>query len=132
MATGAAARTLAELFYDRFILGLGVSAGPFMIRNGLKYAKPVTFMRDYLAGIKTGPFKAPLPHREPPIVIAGLLPKMLRLGAEASDGIITALIPPPAHIARCSSVPPFNKYVVMPVSRNVWQQVEKPLTIKEK
>ena len=81
MATGAAARTLAELFDDRFILGLGVSAGPFMIRNGLKYAKPVTFMRDYLAGIKTGPFKAPLPPREPPIVIAGLLPKMLRLGA---------------------------------------------------
>src|ERR1700722_10509531 len=99
MATGAAARTIGELFDDRFILGLGVSAGPFMIRNGLKYAKPVTFMRDYLAAIKTGPFNAPLPPREPPIVIAGLLPKMLRLGAEASDGIITALMPP-AHIAR--------------------------------
>ena len=27
MATGAAARTIAELFDDRFILGLGVSAG---------------------------------------------------------------------------------------------------------
>jgi probable F420-dependent oxidoreductase len=99
MATGAAARTIAELFEGRFILGLGVSAGPFMIRNGLKYAKPVTFMREYLAGIKTGPFKAPLPRYEPPIVLAGLLPKMLRLGAEASDGIITALMPP-AHIAR--------------------------------
>ena len=99
MATGAAARTLSELFEDRFILGLGVSAGPFMIRNGLKYAKPVTFMREYLNGIKTGPFKAPLPRHEPPIVLAGLLPKMLRLGAEASDGIITALMPP-AHVAR--------------------------------
>lgn len=103
MATGAAARTLAELFEQRFILGLGVSAGPFMIRNGLKYAKPVAFMRDYLAGIKSGPYKAPLPQHEPPIVIAGLLPKMLRLGAEASDGIITALIPP-AHIARLREV----------------------------
>ncbi len=99
MAAGAAARTLAELFDDRFILGLGVSAGPFMIRNGLKYAKPVTYMRDYLAGIKTGPFKAPLPRHEPPVVIAGLLPRMLRLGAEASDGIITALMPP-AQTAR--------------------------------
>jgi probable F420-dependent oxidoreductase len=99
MATGAAARTLGELFDDRFILGLGVSAGPFMIRNGLKYAKPVTFMREYLAGIKNGPFKAPLPRHEPPVVIAGLLPKMLRLGAEASDGIITALLPP-AQTAR--------------------------------
>jgi len=99
IATGAAARTIAELFSDRFILGLGVSAGPFMIRNGLKYAKPVTFMREYLASIKSGLFKAPLPSHEPPMVIAGLLPKMLRLGAEASDGIITALMPP-AHIAR--------------------------------
>lgn len=61
IATGAAARTIAELFTDRFILGLGVSAGPFMIRNGLKYAKPVTFMREYLASIKSGPFKALMP-----------------------------------------------------------------------
>lgn len=103
MATGAAARTLAELFEQRFILGLGVSAGPFMIRNGLKYAKPVSYMREYLAGIKSGPYKAPLPQHEPPVVIAGLLPKMLRLGAEASDGIITALMPP-AHTARLREV----------------------------
>ena len=94
MAAAAAARTLAELFPDRFILGLGVSAGPFMIRNGLKYEKPVTYMREYLAGIREAPFKAPEPAHEPPIVIAGLLPRMLRVGREASDGIITALTPP--------------------------------------
>ena len=99
MAAAAAARNLAELFEDRFILGLGVSAGPFMVRNGLRYDKPVTFMREYLERIKSAPYKAPEPRREPPVVIAGLLPRMMRLGAEAADGIITALIPP-EHIAR--------------------------------
>lgn len=99
IAASAAARTLAELFDQRFILGLGVSAGPFMLRNGLRYDKPVTFMREYIERIKSAPFKATQPKHQPPIVIAGLLPKMLRLGAEATDGIITALIPP-AHIAR--------------------------------
>jgi probable F420-dependent oxidoreductase len=94
MAAGAAARNLGELFPGRFILGLGVSAGPFMIRNGLPYAKPVSFMREYLQGIKHGPYKAPMPDPEPPVVIAGLLPKMLQVGAEYSDGIITALMPP--------------------------------------
>jgi probable F420-dependent oxidoreductase len=99
IAAAAASRNLAELFDDRFILGLGVSAGPFMVRNGLRYDKPVTFMREYLERIKSAPYKAPAPRREPPVVIAGLLPRMMRLGADAADGIITALIPP-AHIAR--------------------------------
>jgi len=99
IAAGAAARNLAELFPGRFILGLGVSAGPFMLRNGLRYAKPVAFMREYLERIKAAPYKAPRPEAEPPIVIAGLLPKMLALGAELADGIITAMIPPD-HIAR--------------------------------
>jgi hypothetical protein len=50
----------APTFYQ---CGSCAQVGPFMIRNGLRYAKPATFMRDYLAGIKTGPFKAPLPPR---------------------------------------------------------------------
>ncbi|HUN59126.1 MAG TPA: TIGR03620 family F420-dependent LLM class oxidoreductase [Candidatus Binataceae bacterium] len=99
MAAGAAARTLTELFPDRFILGLGVSAGPFMLRNGLKYDKPVRFMREYLEGIKSAPYKAIKPAAEPPVVIAGLLPRMMQVGAEYSDGIITALMPP-SHIAK--------------------------------
>ena len=35
-------RVGAELFDDRFILGLGVSAGPFMRRNGLRFEKRET------------------------------------------------------------------------------------------
>ncbi len=98
-ATAAAARNLAELFDGRFILGLGVSAGPFMLRNGLPYAKPVEFVRDYLERMKTAPYKAPPPAEEPPVVLAGLRPRMMRLAAEASAGVITALTPP-AMIAR--------------------------------
>jgi probable F420-dependent oxidoreductase len=94
MATMAAARNLAELFEERFILGLGVSAGPFMQRNGLRFEKPVEFVRDYLAQMKTAPYKAPPPKADPPVVLAGLRPRMLRLAAEASRGVITALTPP--------------------------------------
>lgn len=84
MAAGAAARTLAELFPGRFILGLGVSAGPFMLRMGLKYDRPVSFMREYLEGIKTAPYKAIKPVSEPPVVIAGLLPNMMRVAPNAA------------------------------------------------
>ena len=94
ITTASAARTLAELYPDRFILGLGVSGGPFMRRNGLRYDKPVTYMREYLARIKAAPHKAPRPVTDPPIVLAGLLPRMLRLAAEETNGTITALTPP--------------------------------------
>jgi len=94
MATMAAARNLAELYDDRFILGIGVSAGPFMRRMGLRFDKPVDFVRDYLERMKSAPYKAPMPKTEPPVVLAGLRPKMLRLAAEASNGVITALTPP--------------------------------------
>ena len=111
MATAGAARTIAELFDQRFILGLGVSAGPFMQRNGLRYERPVAFMREYLERMTTAPFKAPEPAHAPPVVIAGLRPKMLRLGAEAADGIITALTPP-AQIAKMRAVLGPNKLLL--------------------
>ena len=105
MATAAAARNLAELFDGRFILGLGVSAGPFMRRNGLRFDQPVEFVRDYLERMRSAPYKAPLPKEEPPVVLAGLRPRMLRLAAEASHGVITALSPP-ALIARMRTALP--------------------------
>lgn len=103
MATAAAARNLAELYENRFILGLGVSAGPFMRRNGLRYDKPVEYVREYLARMKSAPYKAPTPKIEPPVVLAGLRPRMLRLAASESDGVITALTPP-SMVARMREV----------------------------
>ncbi|MGD0288673.1 MAG: TIGR03620 family F420-dependent LLM class oxidoreductase [Candidatus Binataceae bacterium] len=99
IAMAGSARTVAELFDGRFILGLGVSGGPFMARNGLRFDKPVTFMREYLAKMRATQHKAPTAKHEPPIVIAALLPKMLRLAADETHGTVTAMIPP-RQIAR--------------------------------
>ena len=56
-----AARTLSELFDNRFILGLGVSNKTYNMRRGVGYEKPVSFMRDYVAKMKAAPYNAPKP-----------------------------------------------------------------------
>jgi probable F420-dependent oxidoreductase len=94
-----AARTLAELFPGRFILGLGVSGGPFMARHGLPYERPYSHMREYLAKMKTATYMAPPPQQAPPIILAALLPKMLQLAAAETRGTVTAFVPP-EHIAK--------------------------------
>jgi probable F420-dependent oxidoreductase len=81
-----AARTLAEMFPDRFILGIGISHGPMMAQLGIKYEQPVAFMRDYLRRMKAAPYSAPKPKSDPPIVIAALMPKMLKLAAAETNG----------------------------------------------
>ncbi|MBI3246563.1 MAG: TIGR03620 family F420-dependent LLM class oxidoreductase [Deltaproteobacteria bacterium] len=84
-----ATRTLGELFEDRFILGLGVSNKRGNAGRGIPYSKPVTFMRDYLAKMKATPYNAPAPHQEPPLVLAGMMPKMLQLAATETQGTHT-------------------------------------------
>jgi probable F420-dependent oxidoreductase len=83
-----AARTLAEMFPERFILGIGISHGPMMAQLGYKYEKPVAFMRNYLARMKSAPYMAPQPRSEPPIMIAALMPRMLQLAAAQTQGTI--------------------------------------------
>jgi probable F420-dependent oxidoreductase len=89
-----AARTLAELFSDRFILGLGISHGPMMAQLGIKYAKPVSHMREYLTKLKSAPYTAPRPKSDPPILIAALMPKMLQLAASETNGTFPVYITP--------------------------------------
>src|SRR6266498_2278053 len=55
VVTASAAKTLGELFGDRFILGLGVSNKEYNTRRGVDYERPVSFMRDYLVKMKTAP-----------------------------------------------------------------------------
>src|SRR5271166_380301 len=74
VTTIGAARTLAELFPDRFVLGLGISHGPMMTQLGFTYAKPVSFMREYLSKLRSAPYTAPRPKSDPPLVLAALLP----------------------------------------------------------
>jgi probable F420-dependent oxidoreductase len=94
VTTIGAARTLAELFPDRFILGLGISHKPMVTQLGITYAKPVSFMREYLAKIRSAPYTAPRPKSDPPLVVAALLPKMLELAAAETDGTFPVYITP--------------------------------------
>jgi probable F420-dependent oxidoreductase len=94
VAAWGAAKTLAELFGDRFILGLGVSAPQANARRGIPYEKPYSFMREYLAKMKTMLYAAPAPRQDPPIVLAALLPKMLQLAATETHGTHTYFMPP--------------------------------------
>jgi probable F420-dependent oxidoreductase len=89
-----AARTLAEMFPDRFILGIGVSHGPMMAQLGIRYEKPLAFMRDYLERMKAAPYSAPRPQADPPIVIAALMPKMLQLATTETSGTFPVYITP--------------------------------------
>ena len=89
IAAANATRTLAELFEDRFILGLGVSNKGYNARRGIGYEKPVTFMRDYLVKMKAAPYSAPAPQHEAPIVLAGMMPRMLNLAATETNGTLT-------------------------------------------
>ena len=89
IAAMGAARTLSELFDNRFILGLGVSNKTYNTRRGVGYEKPVSFMRDYVAKMKAAPYNAPKPTHEPPIVLAAMMPKMLQLAASETQGTLT-------------------------------------------
>jgi len=84
-----AARTLSELYGDRFVLGLGVSNQRGNAARGIPYGKPVSFMREYLAKMKDAPYTAPKPRHEPPIVIAGMMPRMLQLATTETQGTHT-------------------------------------------
>ena len=95
-AMAGAARTVAEIYPERFVLGMGVSGGPFMKRHGLNYTKPLTAMREYLTKMREAPYYGPRPAVEPPVVLAALRPKMLELAAREAMGTITALTPPEA------------------------------------
>ncbi|HEV8715759.1 MAG TPA: TIGR03620 family F420-dependent LLM class oxidoreductase [Candidatus Binatia bacterium] len=89
IAIANAARTLGELFPDRFILGLGVSNREANARRGIAYEKPASFVREYLAKMKAAPYGAPAPQHEPPIVLSGMMPKMLQLAATETRGTLT-------------------------------------------
>ncbi len=93
-ASWGAAKTLAELYGDRFILGLGVSAPAANARRGILYEKPYSFMKEYLTKMKGMLYTAPAAPKDPPIVLAALRPKMLQLAATETHGTHTYFVPP--------------------------------------
>lgn len=85
MANGA--KTLAEAYPDRFLLGVGVSHKPSVAIRGGTYQKPLEHMRSYLDAMDRAPFVGPNRDDPPaPRVLAALGPQMLRLAAERSLG----------------------------------------------
>ncbi len=84
-----ATRTLGELYGDRFLLGMGVSNAQGNEKRGIPYRKPISFMKDYLTRLESVPYTAPDPEAKPPIVLAGMMPNMLRLAATQTQGTHT-------------------------------------------
>jgi probable F420-dependent oxidoreductase len=86
----AAAKTLAEAYPHRFVMGLGVSHD--MVVAGLRghtYGQPLKAMAKYLEGLDDNPYVAPEPADRAPIVIAALGPKMLALAGHEASGALT-------------------------------------------
>ena len=107
-----AARTLASLFENRFILGVGVSHQKFVDRYGMHYEKPYQFMREYVARMKAAPFLGPKPKQEPPLMIAAQMPLMMKL-ARQTDGVFVTFAPPELTArARAAMGPQRRVYVI--------------------
>lgn len=87
------ARTLAEAWPDRFILGIGVSHATLVSSRGHNYEKPLTAMRHYLDAMANVPYRAPQPPVPPPVVLAALGPKMLELAKERAAGAHPYFVP---------------------------------------
>jgi probable F420-dependent oxidoreductase len=90
----AEAERLAADFPGRFILGLGVSHAPLVSRLGQTYARPLAKMEKFLDELDH-----PAEHGGesglPPVVLAALGPKMLRLSARYAGA--HPYFTPPAH-----------------------------------
>ena len=94
MAMANGARTLAEAYPGRFLLGIGVSHAPAVTTRGAAYGPPVQRMREYLDAMEAVPYSGPLPAQPVPMVLAALGPRMLELAAERTDGAHPYLVPP--------------------------------------
>jgi probable F420-dependent oxidoreductase len=100
MTMVAASKTVAELSGGRFILGIGVSHRP-LVENlrGHSHDKPYSYMREYLAKMKSALYMASSPKEDAPLLLAALHPKMLALAATEAQGTHTYFVPP-EHTAK--------------------------------
>lgn len=95
MAMMNGARTLADAYPGRFVLGIGVSHAPAVTTRGSVYEKPLTRMTRYLDAMDAVSWSAAAgaPADRPPIVLAALGPRMLELAAERTDGAHPYFVP---------------------------------------
>lgn len=96
MASGA--RTLADAFGSRIVLGVGVGHEYTTESRGFAWDRPLTRMRAYLDGMDEAPWEAPEPAVDVRRLLAALGDGMLRLSAERALGAHTYFVPV-AHTA---------------------------------
>ncbi len=75
-----------EISNGRFRFGVGVSHAPAMSRLGISGGKPLSDMRQFVEDIRAVPRVGELP----PIVLATLRDKMIRLSEEIAEGMVFA------------------------------------------
>lgn len=95
--TRMAAQTLQEATGGRFVLGLGVSHPHLAERlRGHTYDRPLSRMREYVAAYRAAIYKGPMTPDagEPPVLIAAIRERMLRLAATDADGAFPYLVTP--------------------------------------
>ncbi len=110
--TAQSAAALADAAPGRFLLGIGASSRVVVEAwSGIPYTAPyertrdvLRFVRDALAGVRIaqsydsfsvdGFRLSRLPEVPPPILIAALRPKMVRLGVDEGDGVILNWVSP--------------------------------------
>ena len=95
LAMKSAQYTLAEQSGGRFLLGIGVSHR-LLVEDvrGHDYGKPVTTMRNYLAGMDAAQYVGFPPDETPPTVLAALGPKMLELSRDQAEGAHPYMVTP--------------------------------------
>jgi alkanesulfonate monooxygenase SsuD/methylene tetrahydromethanopterin reductase-like flavin-dependent oxidoreductase (luciferase family) len=77
---------LHEISGGRFRFGVGVSHAPAMSRLGITGGKPLSDMRQFVEDLRAVPRVGDLP----PVVLATLRDKMIRLSEEIGDGMVFA------------------------------------------
>jgi probable F420-dependent oxidoreductase len=89
--TAAAHARLTDAHPNRFLLGIGISHGPLVERDGLgRYEQPLAKMGGYLDELDAAPNPVPREER----VLAALAPRMLGLAAERARGTHPYLVAP--------------------------------------
>jgi probable F420-dependent oxidoreductase len=94
VAMRAGASTVQELSGGRMVLGVGISHRDTVSQvRGHQYAAPLATMREFLSAYRAAPYRGPTPHGSPPLVLAALRERMLRLAATEADGAFPYLVP---------------------------------------
>jgi probable F420-dependent oxidoreductase len=88
------AKTIADAYPGRFVLGIGISHLPNVAGRGQQYRRPLETTRRYLEAMDEARWDGPLAAPRPMRLIGALGPAMLALSAELADGAHPYLVTP--------------------------------------